>query len=199
MRCIGFGCYSVQCQTYDGENWIASIQLDANVSIYYHYILLKDGVERHKEWGKPRLIHTKGLAENVFLEDKWRPRDNENNAFLSTAFTESIFKRTTTKKLSKVDGQKNRISFRLHCANLPSHLSFGICGDIPELGNWGTPVLLSDADYPMWQLDITHDHKNIHIAYKYVIIDTKTKQILYWEEGSKGVGLFVFLEKMGSR
>ena len=22
----------VQCQTYDGENWIASIQLDANVS-----------------------------------------------------------------------------------------------------------------------------------------------------------------------
>ncbi|HMR89915.1 MAG TPA: 4-alpha-glucanotransferase, partial [Saprospiraceae bacterium] len=189
----------VQCQTYDGENWIASIQLEPNNVIHYNYILLKDGVESLKEWGKPRVLSTKGLSENVFLEDKWRPRDNENNAFLSTAFTESIFKRNTTKKLSKVDGQKNRISFRLHCANLPSHLSFGICGDIPELGNWGAPILLSDADYPMWQLDITNDHKNIHIAYKYVIIDTKTKQILYWEEGSNRVCHFVLPEENGQQ
>lgn len=189
----------VSCQTYDGENWIANIQIEANETIYYHYTLLREGVLKQKEWGKPRVLSTKGLSENVFLEDKWRPRDNENNAFLSTAFTESIFKRATTKKLSKVDGQKNKITFRLHCANLPSHLSFGICGDKAELGNWVTPVLLSDADYPMWQLDIAHDHKNIHIAYKYVIMDTKTKQIVYWEEGNNRVCHFVLPEEKGQQ
>lgn len=90
------------------------------MSTYIIITSCSDGVERHKEWGKPRVIHAKGLAENVFLEDKWRPRDNENNAFLSTAFTESIFKRTATKKLSKVDGQK--IEFHSDCIVLTYHL-----------------------------------------------------------------------------
>ena len=185
----------IQCQTYDGENWTASIQVDSNSAISYNYALIKNEEIHQKEWGKPRILNTKGLLENIFLEDKWRPRDSENNAFLSTAFTEAIFKRVTSpKKLLKVDREKNIISFRLHCANLPSHLSFGICGSIPELGSWVIPILLNDVDYPMWQLDISYEHKNIHVAYKYVIVDSKSKEILFWEEGNNRDCHFVLPE-----
>ena len=189
----------VQCQTYDGENWIASLQVDGNTTINYNYILLKNDTIHLGEWGKPRVLNTRNLADNVFLEDKWRPRDNENNAFLSTAFTEAIFKRDISKRIPKTQSQINKISFRLHCANLPSHLSFGICGNIPELGSWLTPVLLNDADYPSWQLDVSLDQKNIQIAYKYVIVDPKSKQILHWENGDNRACHFVLPDVNGQQ
>lgn len=66
-------------------------------------MVYKNGKISVSEWGKPRQIMVQDV-QNVYLEDKWRPRANENNAFLTTAFTQSIFRRQplNTKK------QKNK-------------------------------------------------------------------------------------------
>lgn len=172
-------------QTYDGENWSGTLSLAKQNPIYYKYILLKDKSILFTEWGKYRKT-TPSKITDFILEDKWRPRANENNAFLSTAFTASIFRRTnpdTLKKKSKITKDGNSITFKLTSAAIQPHLSFGIVGSIKHLGEWKSPILMDATDFPEWKIDIPSEAENVHIEYKYVVIDAKDNSILLWEDG----------------
>jgi 4-alpha-glucanotransferase len=175
-------------QTYDGENWTGQIHISKIIKVHYRYILLKDGNVAITEWGTYRNI-TPQKGVNTLIEDKWRPRANENNAFLSTAFTDSIFRRsgnTITKKSSKTS-TKNSISFRLTSATIQPHLSFGIIGNTKALGEWEKPLMMDESEFSEWKIDIPIDDDNIQLSYKYVVLDTADQTIKVWEEGENRV------------
>ncbi|MBC7886006.1 MAG: 4-alpha-glucanotransferase, partial [Saprospiraceae bacterium] len=182
-------------QTFDGQNWTGVMNLEGKTTIFtYNYIIVDNEGLSLREWGNARII-SPGENKNVFIEDQWRSRDNENNAFFSSAFTEAIFKRNKKPvKALKKDKRLtnfNKITFRLHSATIPSHLSFGISGNDPSLGSWTTALLLNDSHFPICELTIPNEHLNIHLEYKYVLVEPDTKKIVLWEEGNNRLCHFV--------
>ena len=186
-------------QTYDGENWTGSVQFKEAESIFYKYILLKNDQIILSEWGKPRWIPLD--FQDVFAEDKWRPRANQENAFLSTAFTKSIFRRHTsdTHKYGELKSTiKNKVTFRLTSACIQPHLKFGVLGNIKELGEWKKPLIMEDVDFPLWTSSIQFSGTDLHIEYKYVICDQDTGDVKVWEDGANRIAHFVLPKQKGN-
>ncbi len=179
-------------QTHDGQNWSGMFEVKDKSSISYIYCLFKNGDVFTKEWGKVRTLKS-GKSGQVYLLDKWRPRANENNSFLTTAFTESIFKRPKTViSVKKKALLKNSVTFCLRSSKIQPHLKYGVVGNIPDLGSWDKPVWMDDKDFPLWELTIPIKGTEVQIEYKYVVLNPVDNSIKIWEEGKNRVCYFVF-------
>lgn len=184
--------------TFDGENWYGSLEMELSGGFTYQYAVFKDDRMVLREWGAPRTIEKPGPGE-VFMEDKWRPRENEKNAFLSTAFTKSIFRREvkTTPRKTK-PATSGSVTFRLVSTTVQPDLVFGITGNVPELGDWKTAVRMDEKDFPLWKMTLPFEGSDLHLEYKYVIMDPADGSIRVWEEGDNRVCHFVFKNKKGN-
>ena len=171
--------------SYDGRNWSGVLELKDKSHLSYNYALYKNGSILTIEWGKERILRPVKSGQ-IYIEDKWRPRAEENNAFLSTAFTESIFRRleTNTSEKKKQTQSSNIITFSLHSASIKSNLKFGIIGNIPELGSWKNPLWMDDAGFPLWSISVPFDGKDLSVEYKYVVMDPSDDTIQVWEDGN---------------
>lgn len=180
-------------QTIDGENWTGKLLVNEKDVLSYHYSIYNNGKKSHNEWGKPRQLNITS-DRNIYVEDKWRQRANENNAFLATAFTKSIFRRPaqTPEKSSKPKiSTKNKVTFQLSSASIQSHLVFGVVGNTKEFGEWKIPVAMDDSNFPLWQHSVPFDGNDLHIEYKYVVMDPKDGSIKVWEDGDNRTCHFV--------
>jgi len=167
-------------RTIDGEHWSASLEVEPN-TIRYQYSILSAGKVFKNEWGDYRNVSINGV-NNIFLEDQWKSRDEIANAFLSSAFKEAIFKREVNKAELLYEPQS--ISFVLMSGRIPPHLSYGVIGNIPELGAWKSPIILNDTHYPIFETGVKMSQNNVFIEYKYVILDPNDGSIILWEEGN---------------
>lgn len=183
-------------QTTDGENWFGLLELKDFALLKYKYVLFKNDTIILREWGKDRSINGPAPG-NYYIEDKWRPRADEANAFLSTAFTKSIFRREITEPANKKSQKKlkNTLTFCLHSAMIQPHLRFGIIGNIPELGSWIKPVWMDETEFPLWKTTIQVDSTDIHLEYKYVVMDTFDSSVKIWEDGHNRKCHFVLPQK----
>ncbi len=167
-------------RTLDGEHWSASLEVDT-VNIKYQYSIISESKAVKNEWGDFRVLSINDV-NNIFLEDQWRARDVIANSFLSSAFREAIFKREVSEDLPQYVPQS--ISFVLKSGKIPPHLSYGVIGNIPELGEWKKPIILSDAHYPVFETVVEMAQNNVFIEYKYVILDSNDASIILWEDGN---------------
>ena len=179
--------------TFDGENWVGHLELDKDIVIQYKYVILKDNVLTRAEWGKYRKVKLKKTQETIAY-DKWRDRANENNAYLSTAFVDAIFKRNqhNSIKVNLDKPTKNTLTFRLNSSTIQPNLCFGVIGNLKELGDWKTPILMSDSQFPQWEISIPTDLHHAVVEYKFVIVDPTDQSILIWEDGSNRSCHFAF-------
>ncbi len=196
---------TVICQSYDAMNWHGAIQIPDNEIITYKYTVqsLKGLLTEHGEFRQLTLPKNVG---QVFYEDHWRAEYEPERAFFSAAFKDVIFKRKeqtdigkTPSKPTKVSAHKgNQITFQLYAAAIPQHLVFGIVGDIPVLGAWKKPLILSSKNFPLWQTSIEIDSNIVDLAYKFVIHDPAQEAIVEWESGDNRTEHFTFPSSKGN-
>ncbi len=182
-------------QTTDGKNWTLSLQLSENELIEYKYFIHTDDLKR-EEFGKFRLLQVPKNTAHISVKDQWRATDNTDNIFFSAAFADVIFKRPTSKNVTKSTKNKNNlVKFQLHSANLPTNYSFGIIGNQKFLGSWKQAIPLSSDNFPTWSAYFEVDTLGIDLEYKYVILEPETNEILAWEDGENRTRKFEFLSK----
>lgn len=189
---------SIYCQTYDGANWTAIIEAkNGSVQEYKYALETSEGL--FEEWGTWRSLYTEKNGEKLFIQDSWRSHDNPGNAFFSTAFEDVIFRRQPSPKTEKAfKPETNRISFRLWATSIEKHQKYCILGSCDELGNWVDPVLLEDANYPIWETSIETPQSGIQIRYKYAIYDEIEEKIVAWEKDDDRVCYFDFPSAKGA-
>jgi 4-alpha-glucanotransferase len=172
----------VNCQTFDGKYWNGQFQNHAASPFLYKYILLTPN-SNTEEYGAWRSADAPKDVKKMLLHDAWRPTQRQDNAFLSAAFKDVIFKRNEAKNAPKATTTKgNQVIFKLQCPKVPQHLRCAIIGNHAALGNWITPQPMSENDFPTWKKAIAIAKNRSHIEYKYVWIDEKDTIVL-WEEG----------------
>lgn len=191
----------IHCQTFNGENWTANIELSHNENLYYKYQIesLNGTID---EWGNYRSFITQNNCERFFIQDTWRAQNDESNTCFSAAFKDVVFKRDVIAapptKITPTVAEGNIITFQLNAASIPSHLKFCLLGSSEALGNWVTPLIMSDENYPIWQTSIEIPSTNLQIEYKYAIYDENEQSIVAWENGDNRTRYFTFPQAKGS-
>ena len=177
-------------QYIGGGFWRVSIPLKkAPSSLEYQYILTDNSTlsSNTPEWGNRRKLRiARNAGEHLFLKDSWRAIDHPENAFYTAAFEKVIFKPQATFKGTTISADPLRLSirFQLRAVQVPAGLQLAVLGSLPELGSWdyGHPVLLGNADFPIWTGEISVGFRQA-FEYKYGLYDPKAKRIVELEAG----------------
>lgn len=174
--------FTLNCQTYDGENWTASLELEKEQNLEYKYALENtDGT--FEEWGSWRYTGALKGAGQAFMQDIWRSHSNPGNAYFSTAFKDVIFRRHPSPSTPVAfQAGANRVTFRLHATALEKHQKFCILGNCDALGNWVNPIMMQDTGFPLWETSVDISEADVQIRYKYAIYDEKEEKIVAWEK-----------------
>ena len=168
--------------------WELECEFPAGIRLEYKYVL-KD-IDGNFVWesGKNRLLETgeKDLDE-VRCRDFWRVRRESDTALSSTAFTKVLMRRRPEAVSVKDDRPYQKtLRVQIHAPRVSPDCRIGILGDQPTLGTWMEEytLLMDDAEFPLWRIDIDADKLKFPFQFKYVIYDTIKKKVVIWEQGS---------------
>lgn len=190
---------TVICQSYDGNNWTGITQVSENEIIEYKYFI-QSSKSLTAEHGDFRYLNIPHGIEKVFFDDSWRTETEAERAYFSAAFKDVIFKRAhkNAVKTPPVTHSKNQITFQLYAAAIPQHLSFAILGNTKGLGQWKKPLVLSDADFPLWEATVEIEGTIVDFEYKFVVYDAAKDMVIEWETGDNRRCAFTFPSMQGN-
>ena len=143
----------------------------------YHYEVEKDGLTVKKEWRSHRVPSVKASAKAITVNDCWSDRPSDS-PFYSSAFTDGIFSRAVSK--AKKAAASSNVVITVDAAQVRPGETLCICGSNESLGNWTTPVQLSDCNFPNWSISLKAEAP---FFYKFVKVETATGRIVAWEDG----------------
>ena len=178
---LKIGKRSIPMEYSFGGMWqIMLTSKDIKTGDKYGFELVRDGKVIRTEWRRHQLtVNGRSL---VIVRDRWISRP-ENSAFYSSAFSDVIFRRpdgASFRNPRTEDQPSGNVSFIVAAPEVRTDQSVGIVGTGKVLGNWDKVILLSDARAPWWSTTLNLQEP---VEYKFVIVNTKTKEILVWEEG----------------
>ncbi|MCG8309572.1 MAG: 4-alpha-glucanotransferase [Cytophagales bacterium] len=170
----------------DNGDWEASVKIDSMTikKIEYKYLIKNETDDRvYWEWGAPRRLKLPSKVSGFALKDSWRSHKAPENAFLSQAFAANLFKRKQPKKKKAAVGAN--LGLQLIAPRIGKNQSFCIVGNCKSMGSWSPdePLIMSDADFPVWKAEIKVDKRDDNIEYKYGIYDHDEKKLVEWENG----------------
>lgn len=168
---------------YAGNDiWTAGIVLSAENACEYKYFIREANGYINWEGGKNR-IFAEIEPNGVHVFDHWHEAIDPERVLFSKVFTEVIMKpdRIIEQTIKPSTGHKLR--FTITAPRVGIGYSIGIVGNIPELGSWKNPVLMSNKNYPRWELELDTALIDVPVSYKYVIVHLENKQLATWEEG----------------
>ena len=155
----------------------------------FHFELMRGKELLRKEWGT-HVVSEMASWESVTLRCAWLDLQADS-PFYSKAFTEVIFRRhacATVSAAGKASGILQagsrvpavcNIGFTVPFPCIRPGESLAIAGNGP-LGAWDKPLIMDDSRFPWWEAGI---EASAPFAFKYVIVDSATGEILYWEDG----------------
>lgn len=171
--------------TEDGVHWGIEIEaaLPACKYIEYNYCIFRDGEIVRREWEAfPRRIYLSGDRNKEYkMCDCWRNLPPQQ-CFYSSAFTESLIAHRERSGCPAI--YKKGLRIKVSAPRISSDYCLAICGNQDALGNWDPEkaCMMSDIDFPEWQVEIDASLIKFPIEYKFILYNRKEKRLEAWEE-----------------
>lgn len=175
---------SLPLQTIDGTHWTATLEVNSQGcdTIQYEYHIFRNGESVRTEWNTlPRILHVESSNTKTYrLQDCWRNLPEQQYLFTS-AFTESLLAHPTRAPFPK--DYKQGILFKAYAPDVDKDHCLAICGNQKVLGNWNPEkaLLMSDATFPEWQIEIDASKLVYPLEYKFVLYNKKEQRVVSWE------------------
>ncbi|MDR1257837.1 MAG: 4-alpha-glucanotransferase [Tannerellaceae bacterium] len=174
---------------YVGEgNWQLSVNIAPGAeTVEYRYFLRADDQQVFEEWENNHHIRLDKDVHTYTLHDYWQTRP-ANIAFYSSAFTKSIFAHAR-RTPERVIGSRRKLTIKILAPRLGRDQSLAITGNQDCLGNWRPEesLILSCDAFPEWQIDLDAETIRYPLEYKFLILDTSTRELVYWESEANRV------------
>ena len=171
--------------TLDGIHWTATVELQqpTDDNLHYWYQVHDEHRLIRTEWNSlPRILHIGPDSEHSTfrLMDSWKDLP-EQLSFYSSAFTESILARKHRTPLPT--NHKRGILIKAYAPCIDSDHCLAISGNHPLLGSWNPDmaILMSDADFPEWQVELNADILEFPLEYKFILYNLKESKAEAWE------------------
>ena len=146
----------------------------------YSFEVERGGKIVRREWRAHRYEAPAG-GTSLVIRDRWNDRP-ANSTFYAAAFSDVIFRRpdgVSFRNPRPTAAWKGNVAFRVAVPEVRTGESVALAGSGP-LGDWKEFHLLDDGAFPYWRIAL--DVKE-PFEYKFVIVDTATKEPVLWEEG----------------
>ncbi|MBQ8674363.1 MAG: 4-alpha-glucanotransferase [Bacteroides sp.] len=176
--------HALPLHTVDGIHWTAEteIQKPENGTLQYCYQIHRNGKVVRTEWNSlPRVLHLSGTAKKSYrLQDCWKNMP-EQQYFYTSAFTESLMAHGQRSVAPK--SPKRGLLIKAYAPCVDSDHCLAICGNQGALGEWNADkaLLMSDADFPEWQVEMDATKLCFPLEYKFVLYNKKEKRAVAWE------------------
>lgn len=162
------------------DEWTLDIEVSATTPEFdYSFIVKAPGQSWRFEWGTPhRFTPGKGIGKySIFSNWQDMPFDKP---FYSSAFTEGIFNRMSRDAKPQVN--PGTAFFSVYAPVVRPDETLVICGEGDALGNWDPfkAPRLSDARYPLWEIDLSLKTLKVPFEYKFAVI-SKAGNYVKWE------------------
>jgi 4-alpha-glucanotransferase len=184
-------CTMLVAHSYDGANWFAASEVPGGTDLHYRYEL-RTPAGLVPEDGEYRCLSVPSEGGQVYCQDFWRPQDDPDRLFFSSAFRDVVFRRETSRPEARVAGTSNRILFRLSAVAIPQDMECCILGNHPSLGDWKVPLVMDDGAFPCWQASVEVSENFLETDYKYAICEKGTGVVRQWEAGENRTLRFSF-------
>ena len=166
----------------DKSEWNVEIAINPVDSLSYQYAILNQDNSFEYEYGGIRKIQFSTHKESIIIYDNWRASYGDG-PFATAAFTDCFFKRFQSK--TGAEKQEGNVVLRINCPQMEPDRHFAIVGNQKSLGNWDVAhkVRLDESQFPIWSIALDADKITFPLEYKYLIVDTKTDEVLVWGGG----------------
>lgn len=153
-------------------------------TIAYRFELRNNSATIRREWGKPHRHSVAADASVVYIRDHWADMPDDN-ALRSSMFCEGIFRRKRSKKSPLP--KHNTLTIRAEIPAVRPSQQVVLVGDCEALGGWLSEkgMLLCDSDFPVWSITLDKAVLPQHTAFKFVVIDSRTRSVVAWEQGDE--------------
>ncbi len=165
--------------------WELTLEVPDQAENFYYNYLVKDESEILKsEFGPLRELTRWGDSRQVF--DFWRVQTG-NSPFETSAFTDSFFKRK--KRPGRSKKRQGNLMLSLRYAQVEPDRHIAVIGNQEALGNWdpAKKIRLDESRFPDWTLMLDSGKLDFPLEYKYLLVDSKTDEVVEWEAGENRV------------
>lgn len=164
----------------DNAKWSTNIELKSSKFEYLYFIKDERDNSITEEWASRKLNFT--TKNDIVLNDSWKyPFLPEFN--LNTEFFEHISAKFPISKPK--NSIKNTHQFNISFRSLHENEEVYLLGNCSALGNWeeNNAVPMHWDGKGNWSTSVNLSRVKHPIAYKYLIINSATKNVEYYEEG----------------
>ena len=180
-----FGCFDPEkglpMQYMGNENWRFEIELPEGLASTYKYFVREANGYIHWEGGSNRFLMNSDF-ETMVVCDQWHQVNDHERVMFSKVFKDVIMKPEKLYNQSVKIKTNDLIRFSINAPRVGKGYGMALLGSGKALGNWKKPVLMSNKNYPQWQVELDVASIEFPLTYKYAIIDLKTNEIVTWED-----------------
>lgn len=165
------------------EHWSTVIEVeDSTPSFNYFYIVRHENGYTKHEWGvKHRFV--RGRAAKTFeIFDRWQDQPWDK-PYYSQAFTNCICKRHVLEQ--PLTPKTGIVNIRVSAPMVQEDEVLAIGGACEGLGKWDASkaIVMNDANFPEWEVNIEIKALDIPSEYKFVILKKDSHDLVAWEGG----------------
>lgn len=173
---------SIELVYLGNDVWSGSVELPEGKYLEYKYLLREASGIMQWEGGSNRTLLT---SQHCFIDirDHWRPVVDPDRVLFTKVFTEVIMKPARFIRQDALPESGHVVRLTLSAPRVGPGYCMAVIGNIPPLGNWTKPQLMTNQNYPVWEIDLDAAQFTEQVNYKYVIVKLDDYNIATWEEG----------------
>lgn len=177
-----------QLNTQDGVNWTGELVLhekDATSFCYSYFIAAGDEIVRREWRGVPRTFPYE-QNKTFLLQDYWKEIPLLSHLY-SSAYSRCVAH--TLAQEPEITYYDRTLLFRVQAPQLVQGQQLALLGSLPQLGEWmpERAMRMSRGGTHEWCLALSATGLQFPFEYKFVVIDEKTGELLFWEGGENRV------------
>lgn len=164
----------------DMGHWSVEIELNETSFTYQYSLCDTDNSFKYEHNGLREVHLNPSDKRKMVFFDYWRI-NLWDQPFTTTAFKNCFFKRSTPYQNNNyIHGN---LVFKLNTTQLETDQHIAIIGNQKALGNWdiNKKIRLNEPGFPFYTLHFNAHDFNYPLEYKYVLVNTKTDEVIYIE------------------
>ena len=163
--------------------WTIELEIPDSIAEFeYSYIVKNDNGYIKNEWGHAHKF-TRGRSAKVYnIYDKWQDQPADKPLYSSAVVDCLNYRGVRDKRVGLRNGYLN---INVEAPMVSRENVLAICGGCEVLGDWDASkaVVMSDADFPCWSVNIEAKKFPKGVQYKFIILNKETGDVVAWEGG----------------
>ncbi len=163
------------------ESWSIDVEIPDSVPEFeYSYIVRHDNGYVKREWGKPHVLTHADGVHRIDIFDRWQDQPWDK-PYYSSAFIDCICCRK--ERAEKVIPAAGMLTLSVDAPMVKPDEVIAVSGEAESMGAWDTKkaLVMSDADYPTWTVNIPAESLKPGTDYKFLILKKSTGAVVAWE------------------